>query len=83
MKLITEKNWSNLSHALGVGIGFLNFYILYFSWDFSWGISFAVAFALGFLASKAFDNYLSKKFEKNEAKRITDAAKEFESNDLF
>ncbi|MFL2719367.1 MAG: hypothetical protein ACJ0E3_02600 [Gammaproteobacteria bacterium] len=83
MKLITEKNWSNLSHALGVGIGFLNFYILYFSWDFSWGISFAVAFALGFLASKAFDNYLSKKFEKNEAKRITDAAKEFESNNLF
>ena len=83
MKLITEKNWSNLSHALGVGIGFLNFYILYFSWDFSWGISFAVAFALGFLVSKAFDNYLSKKFEKNEAKRITDAAKEFESNDLF
>ena len=83
MKLITGKNWSNLSHALGVGIGFLNFYILYFSWDFSWGISFAVAFALGFLASKAFDNYLSKKFEKNEAKRITDAAKEFESNNLF
>ena len=83
MKLITEKNWSDLSHALGVGIGFLNFYILYFSWDFSWGISFAVAFALGFLASKAFDNYLSKKFEKNEAKRITGAAEEFESNDLF
>ena len=83
MKLITEKNWSDLSHALGVGIGFLNFYILYFSWDFSWGISFAVAFALGFLASKAFDNYLSKKFEKNEAKRITGAAEEFESNDSF
>jgi hypothetical protein len=83
MKLITEKNWSDLSHALGVGIGFLNFYILYYSWDFSWEISFAIAFALGFLASIAFDDYLSKKFEKNEAKRITDAAEEFESNDLF
>ena len=83
MKLITEKNWSDLSHALGVGIGFLNFYILYFSWDFSWEISFVLAFAIGFLASKAFDNNLSKKFEKNEAKKITDAAKEFESNDLL
>ena len=83
MKLITEKNWSNLSHALGVGVGFLNFYILYYSWDFSREISFAVAFSLGFLASIAFDDYLSKKFEKNEAKRITGAAEEFESNDLF
>ena len=83
MKLITEKNWSDLFHALGVGIGFLNFYILYYSWDFSWEISFAVAFALGLLASIAFDDYLSKKFEKNEAKRITNAAGDFESNDLF
>ena len=83
MKLITEKNWSDLSHALGVGIGFLNFYILYYSWDFSWEISFAVAFALGLLASIAFDDCLSKKFEKNEAKRITNAAGDFESNDLF
>ena len=83
MKLITEKNWSDLSHALGVGIGFLNFYILYYSWNFSWEISFAVAFTLGFLASNAFDYCFSKKFEKNEVKRITDAVEEFESNDLF
>ena len=83
MKLIAEKNWSDLSNALGVGIGFLNFYILYYSWDFSREISFAVAFSLGFLANIAFDDYLSKKFEKNEAKKITDAAEEFESNDLF
>ena len=83
MKLITEKNWSDLSHALGVGISFLNFYILYFSWNFSWEISFAVAFTLGYLASIAFDYCLSKKFEKNEVKRITDAVEEFESNDLL
>jgi hypothetical protein len=83
MKLITEKNWSDLSNALGVGIGFLNFYILYYSWNFSWEISFAVAFALGFLASIAFDNSLGKKFEKNEAKKIADAAEELENNDLF
>lgn len=83
MKLITEKNWSDLSHVLGVGIGFLNFYILYYSWNFSWEISFAVAFALGFLASIAFDYCLSKKFEENEVKRITDAVEGFESNDLF
>ena len=83
MKLIAEKNWSDLSHALSVGISFLNFYILYYSWDFSWEISFAVAFALGLLASIAFDDCLSKKFEKNEAKRITNAAGDFESNDLF
>jgi len=83
MKLITEKNWSNLSHALGVGVGFLNFYILYYSWDFSREISFAVAFSLGFLASIAFDDYLNKQFYKNEAEKITNAAEEFESNDLF
>jgi hypothetical protein len=83
MKLITEKNWSDLSHALGVGIGFLNFYILYYSWNFSWEVGFAVAFTLGFLASITFDYCLSKKFEKNKVKRITDAVEEFESNDLF
>ena len=83
MKLITEKNWSNLSHALGVGVGFLNFYILYYSLDFSREISFAVAFSLGFLASIAFDDYLNKQFDKNEAEKITNAAEEFESNDLF
>ena len=83
MKLIAEKNWSDLSHALSVGISFLNFYILYYSCYFSWEISLAVAFALALLASIAFDDCLSKKFEKNEAKRITNAAGDFESNDLF
>ena len=43
------------SELLGVGIGFLNFYILFYSWNVSWEVSFAAAFALGYLANKLLD----------------------------
>ena len=36
---------SEISSLLGVGVGFLNFYFLYFLWGITWEISFAIAIA--------------------------------------
>ena len=72
------------SGLLGVGIGFLNFYILFFSWNISWEISFAVAFILGYLASKFLDIYMGKMtqddLDNHEAKNISKAMDDFEEN---
>tara|TARA_S200000501_G_scaffold96363_1_gene89670 strand:- start:277 stop:522 length:246 start_codon:yes stop_codon:yes gene_type:complete len=72
------------SDLLGVGIGFLNFYILFFSWNISWEISFAVAFILGYLASKFLDIYMGKMtqddLDNHEAKNISKAMDDFEEN---
>ena len=70
------------SPFVGIGIGFLNFYVLSFSWEISWEISFAVAFTLGYLASSAIDFYVGIIFQDDldidEAKEISDAIEEFE-----
>ena len=72
------------SDLLGVGIGFLNFYILFYSWNISWEISFAVAFILGYLASKFLDVYMGKMtqddLDNHEAKNISKAMDDFEEN---
>ena len=72
------------SDLLGVGIGFLNFYILFYSWNISWEISFAVAFILGYLASKFLDIYMGKMtqddLDNHEAKNISKAMNDFEEN---
>ena len=71
------------SHALGVGVGFLNFYFLYYLWEISWIISFLIAFSLGYLASTSLDIYAGKMtyadIEKHEAKKISDDVDDFES----
>jgi len=71
------------SHALGVGVGFLNFYFLYYLWEISWIISFFIAFSLGYLASNGLDIYAGKMtdtdIEKHEAKKISDDVDDFES----
>ena len=72
------------SPFVGVGIGFLNFYVLSFSWEISWEISFAVAFILGYLASKFLDIYMGKMtqddLDSHEAKNISKAMDDFEEN---
>ena len=72
------------SDHVGVALGFINFYVLFFLWEVSWEISFAVAFSLGFLASKALDAYAGKltpmDLDNYEAKEISDAASNFERN---
>ena len=71
------------SHAVGVGVGFLNFYFLYNLWEISWIISFFIAFSLGYLASTSLDIYAGKMtyadIEKHEAKKISDDVDDFES----
>ena len=71
------------SDLLGVGIGFLNFYILFYSWNISWEISFAVAFILGYLASKFLDIYMGKMtqddLDNHEAKEVSIAVDVFET----
>mgnify|MGYP001411314948 FL=1 len=70
------------SELLGVGIGFLNFYILFYSWNVSWEVSFAAAFALGYLANKLLDVYVGKMsqedLDRKEAKEISKAIDDFE-----
>tara|TARA_Y100001970_G_scaffold164991_1_gene201601 strand:+ start:5217 stop:5489 length:273 start_codon:yes stop_codon:yes gene_type:complete len=78
MKKFVVMNWTEISQGLGVGIGFINFYVLYNSWHISWEISFAVAFGLGYLASAFFDNYVGDKLDKTEAKDLSDAVEKFE-----
>ena len=74
---------SEISDAIGVGIGFLNFYILYFSWGISWEISFALAFSLGYLSGGVLDFFLDKDHGKTEIQKISEAVNDFERNDLL
>ena len=71
------------SHAVGVGVGFLNLYFLYNLWEISWIISFFIAFSLGYLASSGLDIYAGKMtdadIENHEARKISDDVDDFES----
>jgi divalent metal cation (Fe/Co/Zn/Cd) transporter len=78
MKKFIILHRSELSHGIGVGIGFFNFYVLYYSWNVSWEISFAIAFVMGFFASKALDHYVGREFDKHEAEKISEYVEEFE-----
>ena len=78
MKNFIVLHWSELSQGIGVGIGFFNFYVLYYSWNVSWEISFAIAFGLGYLASAFLEQYVGDKLDKAEAKELSDAVEEFE-----
>jgi len=70
------------SSLVGLGVGFLNFYFLFYSWGMSWEISFACAFALGYLASSALEIFTGiidqDDLDIDEAKEISSAAAEFE-----
>ena len=71
------------SHAVGVGIGFLNFYILFNLWEISWTISFVIAFSFGYLVSSGLDIYAGKMTDtdinEHKAKEISDEVDDFES----
>ena len=71
------------SHAFGVGIGFLNFYILFNLWEISWTISFVIAFSFGYLVSNGLDIYAGKMTDtdinEHKAKEISDEVDDFES----
>ena len=80
MKKYIFMHKSEISHAIGVGIGFLNFYIFYFSLGVSLAISFPVAFTFGYLVGGVLDFLLDENLGKSEAQKISDAVNKFEKN---
>ena len=75
-KLFGSK--SEIPSLLGIGVGFLNFYFLYFLWGITWEISFAIAIALGSLMGFILDEYYFEENKNTEAKNISKAVEEFE-----
>ena len=75
------------SELLGVGVGFLSFYIIFFLWNVSWGISFVISFTFGFFSSKFMDVYAGKisveDLDKEKATEISKTVNDFEKNDLL
>ena len=72
------------SYLVGVGVGFLNFYFLFYLWEISWGVSFVIAFLLGHLAGNVLDIYAGRisqaELEAKEAKEISKTIDSFEKN---
>ena len=81
MKNYILLNRSEISNAIGVGIGFLNFYILYYSWGVSWEISFALAFTLCYLSGGVLDFFLHKEHGRTEIQKISEAVNDFEKKE--
>ena len=71
--------WTELSYALGVGSGFLIFYLLY-STGFPWEISFAFGFTVGFLTDNLFNSLLTKARTRGEIKKLSKAVEDFETH---
>ena len=69
---------SEISSLIGVGVGFLNFYFLYFLWGITWEISFAIAITLGLLMGFILDEYYFVEQKNEEAKNISKTVEEFE-----
>ena len=77
MKAYLSNHWTELSHAIGVGTGFLIFYLAH-STDYSWELSFSIGFTLGFLTSTLLSQNLSRSFGQEEAVNLSQAIEEFE-----
>ena len=77
MRNIIYSNWTEISYGLGVGSGFLVFFLLQ-AIGFGWGVSFGVGFTLGFLINSIFNFYLSSFYETQEAGDISKTVQEFE-----
>ena len=79
-----KKYFKIHSSFIGVGVGFLNFYFLFYLWEISWEISFVIAFLLGHLAGNGLDIYAGKisqaELEAKEAKEISKTIDSFEKN---
>ena len=77
MKNFNFRSWSEISYGLGVGSGFLVFFLLQ-AIGFGWGVSFGVGFTLSFLISCIFNFYLSSFYETQGARDISKTVQEFE-----
>ena len=79
-----KKYFKIHSYLVSVGVGFLNFYFLFYLWEISWEVSFVIAFLLGHLAGNGLDIYAGKisqaELEAKEAKEISKTINSFEKN---
>ena len=78
MKAYLSNHWAELSHAIGVGTGFLIFYVAHTT-GYSWELSFSISFTLGFLTSTMLSNNLSQASNREEAVNLSQAIQEFEN----
>jgi len=77
MKAYLSNHWTEPSHAIGVGTGFLIFYLAH-SAGYSWELSFSIGFTLGFLTSTLLSHNLSRSFGQEETVNLSQAIEEFE-----
>ena len=82
-----KKYFKVHSSLIGVGVGFLNFYFLFYLWAITWEISFVIAFILGYPAGNVLDIYAGKisqaELDAKEAKEISKNTNSFENHDLL
>ena len=77
MKSNLSNHWTELSHAIGVGTGFLIFYLAH-TLGYEWQLSFSIACTLGFLTSTLSSYNLSQRFGREEAGNRSEAIENFE-----
>ncbi len=77
MKAYLSNHRTELSHAIGVGTGFLIFYLAH-SAGYSWELSFSIGFTLGFLTSTLLSHNLSRSFGQEDSVNLSQAIEEFE-----
>ncbi|MFL2527162.1 MAG: hypothetical protein ACJ0Q3_06735 [Candidatus Azotimanducaceae bacterium] len=77
MKANLSNHWTELSHAIGVGTGFLIFYLTH-TLGYAWELSFSIAFTLGFFTSTLSSYNLSRRFGREEAGNLSQAIKDLE-----
>ena len=77
MKSYLSNHWTELSHAIGFGTGFLFSYLAR-STGYSWELSFSMAFTLGFSTSTLWSYNLSQRFGREEAGNLSQAIENFE-----
>ncbi len=77
MKAYLSNHWTELSHAISVGTGFLIFYLAH-SAGYSWELSFSIGFTSGFFTSTLLS---SRSFGQEEAVNLSQAIEEFEKTE--
>ena len=78
MKSYLSNHRTELSHAIGVGTGFLIFYVAHTT-GYSWELSFSIGFTLGFLTSTLLSHNPSRSFGQEEPLNPAQAIEEFEN----
>ena len=77
MKVNLSNHWTELSHEIAVGTGFLIFYLAH-TLGYAWELSFSMAFTLGFFTSTLSSYNLSQRFGREEAGNRSEAIENFE-----